>query len=118
LGDYTTLLMIFGAFVIFFMMMKRISRPDITGEQARGWVEEGARLVDVRTASEFATGSIPGAVHIPLSQIAQRSDELMPKDSRLILFCQSGMRSAKAVQILRNQGFSDVHNLGARANWR
>lgn len=93
-------------------------RGRISSAAAKRLVGEGARLIDVRTPGEFASGSIKGAKNIPLSDIGQRLKELEPKDKPVVVFCQSGMRSARALGILKKAGFRSVHNLGGIGSWR
>lgn len=72
-------------------------------------VERGAFVVDVRTPEEFAQGSFPGAVNIPLSEVQSRVAEFKGKPS-VIVFCRSGKRSAEAKSILENNGIQNVTN--------
>ena len=90
---------------------------DVNGEQARQLVQAGARLVDVRTPSEFASGHIPGAINIPLQQLDSRLTELQPKDTPLVVYCRSGNRSGNATRMLKNAGFAAVHDLGPMSRW-
>ena len=69
-----------------------------------------ALLVDVRTADEYALGSIPGAIHIPLDSMRDRLAEI-PTDRPIWLFCGVGLRGYLASCILRNHGYRDVRNL-------
>lgn len=80
---------------------------------------EDAQVIDVREASEFSTGHLLNARHIPLSDLEKRLGELEKfKDKPVILNCQSGSRSAAACNILRKAGFAHVHNLeGGIAAW-
>jgi rhodanese-related sulfurtransferase len=71
--------------------------------------EEAGLLVDVRTADEFAAGTIPGAVNIPLDELRGRLLEL-PKDREILAFCQVGQRGYMATRILMQAGF-DVRNV-------
>ena len=73
---------------------------------------QSAKFLDVREPKEFATGHIPDAVHIPLSQLAQRLSELDAyREAPLIVYCRSGQRSGRGAVMLRRRGFSVVHNL-------
>ncbi len=67
-------------------------------------------LLDVRTAEEFEMGHLPTAVNIPVDELRDRLDEL-PRDRRLLVYCQVGMRGYIATRILLQKGF-DVANLG------
>lgn len=69
-------------------------------------------LLDVREPHEIEAGSIDGHHHIPLRRLEERIEELAPyKDDLVVCQCQSGWRSQKAAEILRNNGFSKVVNL-------
>jgi phage shock protein E len=85
--------------------------------EARRLVVDGARLVDVRTAGEFGGGHLPGAVNIPLDQIAGRAGELKKAGKPVVLYCASGARSGQAKRILASAGVSDVHDLGGMGRW-
>ena len=76
--------------------------------------EQGAAFVDVRSLAEFAAGSAPGCLNIPLSEIKARIDEI-PKGTPVVLCCASGTRSGLAAGILRSAGRSPVYNAGG---WR
>lgn len=79
---------------------------DVTFEPA----ETRPYLLDVRMPSEFAAGTIPGAVNVPVDELRERLAEL-PKDQRINVFCQVGQRGYIATRILRQKGF-DAVNLG------
>ncbi|SJZ92027.1 Rhodanese-related sulfurtransferase [Porphyromonas circumdentaria] len=74
-------------------------------------IREGAFLVDVRTPGEFASGSVKGAVNIPLDRIESRLGEFKEKKT-IIVFCRSGGRSSQAKSILERNGFTNVLNGG------
>ena len=61
----------------------------------------GARLIDVRTAGEYAGGHIPGAVNVPLQQIGAIASEVPDKSTPLFVYCMSGARSQQAVGALK-----------------
>jgi sulfur-carrier protein adenylyltransferase/sulfurtransferase len=67
-------------------------------------------LVDVREPVETQISEIPGGQLIPMGQLSERHAEL-PRDRELIIYCRSGLRSARAVQFLKGRGFQNVHNL-------
>ena len=68
------------------------------------------QLIDVREPDEVATGTLPGAVNIPLDSIPSRLTELDP-NRRVVVLCRSGGRSTTAAEILTGAGFTDVVNL-------
>lgn len=75
-------------------------------------------LLDVRTRVEFAAGTIPGAVNIPLDELRGRLGEL-PADRPITIFCRVGQRGYLAARILMAAGRNDCANLsGGFVTWR
>ena len=72
--------------------------------------DEDAFLVDVRGADEFAEGTFPNAINIPLDEIRSRLNEF-PKDKKIYVFCRVGLRGYLAERILRGHGFTNTANL-------
>src|SRR3989440_92824 len=68
------------------------------------------QLIDVREAFEYEIARIDGARLIPLGEIANRADELQ-RGQQIVVHCHSGTRSAQAVRLLQQRGFSNVYNL-------
>lgn len=110
------LLLVLAALLLGWMLFNR-SRGRIDSGQAHKLVEAGAKLIDVRSPAEFASGHLPGATNVPLDQLARRIDELGAKDQPIVLYCASGMRSGRALGMLQSEGFSEAHNLGGMSNW-
>jgi NADPH-dependent 2,4-dienoyl-CoA reductase/sulfur reductase-like enzyme/rhodanese-related sulfurtransferase len=74
-------------------------------------------ILDVRTNMEFKDGHIHGAIHIPLSQLRSRLDELQDyRDKPIFTYCLTGIRSYYALRALRLNGFERVYNLAG--SWR
>lgn len=67
-------------------------------------------LVDVRTADEYALGTIPGAINVPLDDLRSLMTQI-PKDRPVYLFCGVGLRGYLASNILKDNGYTDVRNL-------
>lgn len=95
--------------------------PKIGVDEARKLVsEEGALLVDVRDGTELAqTGKLKGAVHVSRGMIEFRADAGLPshdpafrKERPVVLYCASGGRAALAGKVLKDMGYTKVHNLG------
>ncbi|QNA90775.1 rhodanese-like domain-containing protein [Massilia sp. Dwa41.01b] len=76
-------------------------------------------VVDVRTAEEFAAGHVRDAKNIPLADFGNRIGELEKAKSRtVVVICQSGARSDKAVRLLKAAGFADALSLeGGMTAW-
>ena len=99
----------------FFMLSRR--QGDVTGEDARKLVAAGAGLLDVRTAGEFRSGHVPGAVNIPVQELPRRLNDVGAKDRPVVVYCLSGARSAQAKRLLESGGFTQVHDLGPMSRW-
>jgi len=83
-----------------------------------GSAEPPIMFVDVRTRMEYEDGHIPGAVNIPIQTLANRLDEV-PKDKRLYVYCESGVRSTNASKYLVEVGYTNAINVNASmAGWR
>jgi rhodanese-related sulfurtransferase len=89
----------------------------VDGATAQALAAAGARLVDVRTPGEYATGHLPGAVNVPYDQVAARLDELGPRDGAIVLYCRSGRRTGIAAATLQQLGFTRVYDLQGMTNW-
>jgi len=88
-----------------------IARDDIATVAPETWRPDGEFLLDVRDADEVAEfGVLPGAVNIPLGQLRDRLGEL-PRDRRIVAYCQKGLRGYLAACALRGHGFTNVANL-------
>src|ERR1017187_6730343 len=91
--------------------------PGIVREQ----VSNGAVVVDVREAEEWSTGHIPGAKHVPKSYLESRIENAAPDHSQhVILYCQSGNRSAWAARtLLDDLGYENVESMtGGFTLWK
>jgi rhodanese-related sulfurtransferase len=77
-------------------------------------------ILDVRDPAEFASGHIRDAKNVPLKELAQKAGELDKLKSRpVIVVCQSGVQSSKAVSQLKSAGFAEVYSLsGGLAAWQ
>ncbi|MCC6239725.1 MAG: FAD-dependent oxidoreductase [Phycisphaerales bacterium] len=71
---------------------------------------DGQLLVDVREPDEFASGSLPGAINIPLGKLRSRIGEL-ERNQPTVVFCKVGQRGYVAQRILKQNGFANVKNL-------
>lgn len=76
----------------------------------------GAYIVDVRESYEFATGHIPGAVNVPMS-VLPRDYRDLPRDHRVFLVCEVGVRSGQATDALAAAGWDAVNVTGGTQAW-
>jgi adenylyltransferase/sulfurtransferase len=92
---------------------------DVTAAELAELVRSGRPpfILDVRNPEEFQICRIPGSQLLPLPELAQRFGEL-DRDRETVVHCKSGMRSAKAIAFLRQQGFTKLRNLkGGMLAW-
>ena len=76
--------------------------------------KENTTIVDVRTEVEFSLARCEGSINIPLNEIPNKIIALKQFES-IVLCCAAGIRSEKAVQFLKHNGFDNVYNGGS---WR
>lgn len=86
-------------------------RRGIPASQLAELMARNPQVVDVRTLGEFRGGHVPGSKNIPLDQLQARVMELDPARP-VLLCCASGSRSAMAVAMVKEKGFTEVHNAG------
>jgi phage shock protein E len=107
--------LVMGGVFAALMIFKRMGQ--IAPDKARALVKEGATLVDVRSAGEFSSGHLPGAVNVPIGELGAHLERLGEKHKPVIVYCASGTRSAMARSVLKNRGFALVFNLGPMTRW-
>jgi hydroxyacylglutathione hydrolase len=96
---------------------KLATARDIDAREAASYLSEAKPVViDVRRGSEHAMGTLPGAVNIAHTRLAAHVGEL-PKDRPILVHCQGGGRSARAVALLRREGFDAFNLAGGYAGW-
>jgi phage shock protein E len=111
-----SILVIMAVLVVAVLYLK-LTAVRVSGAEARDLVEGGALLLDVRSEGEYRDGAIQGSVNIPIQDLATRTDELGEKDREIVVYCQSGGRSAMAKRLLESKGFTKVHDLGGMGRW-
>ncbi|MCW2753094.1 MAG: rhodanese-like protein [Marmoricola sp.] len=90
--------------------------PTVTVDQVPDPLPAGLVVLDVRESVEWAHGRIDGSVHIPMSELAERLDEV-PADQQLLVVCKVGGRSARVVQYLVQSGREAVNLDGGLLDW-
>jgi rhodanese-related sulfurtransferase/glyoxylase-like metal-dependent hydrolase (beta-lactamase superfamily II) len=89
---------------------------DVSAEAGHRLVEDGALLLDVREADEWAAGHAPEATWIPLGEIQARVGEI-PRDARIVAICRSGGRSRAVAGALLGAGYDAVNVDGGMRAW-
>ena len=91
----------------------RTSVKDITIKELKNIIANlDCILLDVRSPQEFKEGHLNGAINIPLCELEARVNyKLNNKSKIIIVYCQSGIRSKKALKILYKNGFKNLYNL-------
>ena len=86
--------------------------PQLSPRELKSRLDAGEHpvILDVREPWEIAVASLPGAVHIPLRELARRLGELDASQD-IVVMCRSGGRSQQAAQFLATRGFARVSNL-------
>lgn len=107
----------------------RPARPARQGLSATDAVQKAKageiQIIDVRGHDEIArSGKAAQAIHIPLMLLQSQADPRHPEfhpelttDKPVAVYCASGARSNMAAQILRQFGFTEVHNIGGLGDW-
>lgn len=95
--------------------MKEISADD-TAKLLKE-TPEAVTILDVREKEELATGIIPGAYHLPLSELQARMSEL-DKRTKYIIVCRSGNRSGVATHLMDSQGYDVINMVGGMLDWQ
>ncbi|MBT5230022.1 MAG: rhodanese-like domain-containing protein [Methylococcales bacterium] len=107
------------AFVIIVLLIQDVLGASINGIKnlnpvaATGLINhEEAVVLDVREASEFSTGHILNAIHIPFSKLNDQLSKLEKhKDAHIIISCRTGARSGSACKVLKKLGYEKLYNL-------
>ena len=92
-----------------------ISGADFDEKLAKARQTQDAMIIDVRSAAEVAEGYIPGAVNIPLKQIAELDAD---KQTPLFLYSHSGQQSVSGCKLLETRGYTNVTNLGGIVDYK
>ena len=93
------------------------SFDQITVEEALERSSAGTLLIDVSEQWEWDRGHAPLAVHMPMSGLGERLDEL-PDDADVLVMCQSGIRSISIATALADRGFHAIDVVGGMNAWR
>ena len=99
---------------------RSLPKGDITIQELKNKILQGAILIDVRSNQEYREGHLQGAINIPDFEIAKRVQKEIPKKNQLIiLYCQYGGRSQNAITIMKKLGYTNIYNLyGGLDSWQ
>lgn len=99
--------------------LKDTAYKKISAEEAKNIIDsEDVIILDVRTPEEYNGGHIENAVLLPVTEIPDKAEEILPdKDSKILVYCRSGNRSATAAKDLINMGYTNVYNFGGIMSW-
>ena len=100
----------------------RSGGADISQAQLQEWMQQKSDLciLDVRTAREYNSGHVPGAINIGHTEISKHLDRLRPYETKnVIVYCELGVRARMAQNALVKVGFPNVYHLtGDMHAWR
>jgi rhodanese-related sulfurtransferase len=110
-----------GGMLVWPYLRRATGGPWVTAAQATQLINrEDAFVIDVREANEYGGGHVLGAKNIPLGRVAAAGADLAKRKGKpVIVYCETGNRSANAAAALRKQGFERVFNLaGGMKAWQ
>jgi rhodanese-related sulfurtransferase len=110
-----------GAMLVWPLVRRGAGGPWVGTLQATQMINrEDALVLDVREPAEYAKGHVLGAKNVPLGDVERRAAELdKHKAKPVIVVCESGNRSSRAIEALRTRGFARVFNLsGGFGAWQ
>lgn len=91
----------------------------ISAEEAKKIIDsEEVIILDVRSLDEYNEGHIENAILIPVSEISDKADDMIPdKEVKILVYCRSGNRSAVASKTLVGMGYTNVYDFGGINSW-
>ena len=94
-----------------------MSVREITIDELKTAISNGAQVIDVRESDEYNAGHVPMAQHIPLGSVPDHV-EAFRSDAEVYVVCHSGGRSMRACEFLHDQGITNVVNvIGGTSGW-
>jgi rhodanese-related sulfurtransferase len=91
---------------------------EVSASDAVANPEPGVLYFDCREPNEYALGHIPGAVFIPRGNLETKVEAAIPRDSKVLIYCASGNRSALAADTMQQMGYKDVASMsGGFRGW-
>lgn len=91
---------------------------EVTPKETMSDTSSNLVILDVRERNEWNLGHLPNAIHIPRGSMETKIEALIPRDKHVIVYCQSGNRSALAADTLQQMGYGDVASMsGGIRGW-
>lgn len=112
IGAVVTLLLAIGVYGMFNIGNSKNTDSRQTFADIQADLASGALLYDVRTPAEYQAGHFENAINFPLGDMQYGSLPQFDKDKKIYVHCQSGNRSGQATLILRQNGFTNIEDLG------
>jgi len=103
-----------------FVLFAQDAPKKLTADEMKAVISktDNIYLLDVREPKELAeTGTLKGAVNVPISDLEKRIAEV-PKDRKILVFCAHGVRAGKGADLLIKNGYSNVIGVGGLAEWK
>jgi len=97
-----------------FSRYRESNKYDIDYENAKMILknDKDAILVDVRSPQEYKEGHLNGSINLPLYDIEKDCKKILPnKENTIIIYCQSGNRSKRAIEILKKENYTNLYNI-------
>lgn len=111
------IMLMFLSLVICSCESNKVTITKVDCVKSVGLINDGAILIDVRSAQEYNNYHLNEAINIDYQQIESKiTDEVPDKEQKIIVYCQSGTRSNKAANTLIELGYTNVYDLGAISN--
>ncbi len=94
------------------MCYRNFQNGDITIDELKNKVAQGAILLDVRSNQEYRESHLQGAINIPDYELRNRVERELPKKNQLVvIYCQYGGRSRNAYNMMKKMGYTNIYNL-------
>jgi len=93
------------------------NKKSYTCNEIQEFINEGAVIIDVRTADEYNEYHIDGAINISYDDISSKIEEYVnDKDTKIVVYCKSGSRSSIAYDTLVSLGYTNIYDYGSISN--
>ena len=98
-----------------------INVKKISSEEAKNIIDSSNDeiIIDVREKNEYEEGHIKDSILIPLDTLENTIEDIIKdKDSKILVYCRSGRRSAEASKIIKSLGYNNIYDFGGIIDWK